>query len=433
MRVCIILPPAPGLFDQHTNVPLGPLYIAAVLEKAGVDVELISLLGHDIPAFWPRADLYAMGFTTPQAGAARGIMELIRSQYPDAKVLAAGAHVECLVPETLAMGFDAVLVGEAELVIHNVIHDLPDLSKIYYGTPHHNLDLIPFPARHLLPQEDLYNNAGSVFYGSQHDSHVASIMGSRGCPFACAFCGNSPLSQRLRYRSAGNILAEMQSLVNMGITCFKFQDDSFTIRPEQVIALGEMASWTFELGEIVVRMHTRVGMFSTEIVHALKQLGVDLVAFGIESGSQKVLDLSDKRISIGQAEEDLRMAHDAGFRTLGLFVFGLPGECEETVDETIAFWERNKPYMDAAAATVFVPYAGCKIAEHPEQYRMHILDHDWNKYWIVRKDTVIALPYDVSFQQMMDLRRKAFGALAELGYAKPEWEDDGLGELSTDS
>ena len=92
MKVCIVLPPSPALFDQRTNVPLGPLYAAAVLEQAGHEVEVVSLLGHPIPASWPRADLYAMGFTTPQVGAVTGLVQLIRAQYPGAKVLAAGAH-----------------------------------------------------------------------------------------------------------------------------------------------------------------------------------------------------------------------------------------------------------------------------------------------------------------------------------------------------
>ena len=86
-RVCIIIPPAYGLFDSRTNIPLGPLYVAAVLEREGHDVSLISLLGHDIPSSWPRADLYAMGFATPQTGAAKGILELIRSKGRELKLI----------------------------------------------------------------------------------------------------------------------------------------------------------------------------------------------------------------------------------------------------------------------------------------------------------------------------------------------------------
>lgn len=423
MRICIVMPPAPGLFDQRTNIPLGPLYVAAALEQAGHEVVLISLLGHDVPASWPKADLYAMGFTTPQAGAARGVMELIRSQHYDAKVLAAGAHPTFLPVQTLQMGFDSVLAGEAEKTILQVLMDLPDLKKIYYGDPYKDLDKIPFPARHLLPYEDLHNRAGSAFSGSSVGDHLAGIIGSRGCPRACAFCANPRLT-KTRHRSADNIIAEMKGVVASGITSFKFQDDTFTLRPSHVVALGAAAEKAFEPGQIAVRIITRVDTFSEKIIPALRQLRSKVASFGIESGSQKVLDAVHKGITIEQVECALKLAHDSGFTTWGYFVFGLPGECEETVDETIAFWERNRPYLDVGVLSVFVPYPGCDIARRPDHYRMHILESDLNHYWIVQKKTVLALPYDVSFQKMMDLRVQTLEAFAELGYARPEWKHD---------
>jgi anaerobic magnesium-protoporphyrin IX monomethyl ester cyclase len=423
MRICIILPPAPGLFDPRTNIPLGPLYVAAVLERAGHEVVLVSLLGHDIPASWPEADLYAMGFTTPQAGAAKGILELIRSQYPDAKVLAAGAHPTAEPVQTLLLGFDSVLIGEADVTILLVLDDMPDLERIYYCVPPTNLDAIPFPARHLLPPEDLQNKASSVFRKKYEDRHIAGIMGTRGCPGKCAFCSNR-LRSGTRHRSAINIVAEMQELVSLGITCFKFQDDTFTSSPKRVISLGAEAEKAFWQGQIATRIITRADTFSRRIIPALKQLNVEVVSFGIESGSQKVLDMSHKGVKIEQVERTLRLAHGFGFSTFGYFVFGLPGECEKTVDETIEFWRRNKPYLDVAVLSIFVPYAGCDIARRPDNYRMHILERNLNRYWTTQKRSVIALPYSVSFDRMIELKQKALEAFVELGYARPEWEHD---------
>lgn len=424
MRICIVLPPAPGLFDQRTNVPLGPLYVAAVLENAGHQVTVISLLGHSIPATWPEADLYALGFTTPQVGAVRGIVELIRAQHHDAKILAAGAHPTARPYQTLKMGFDSVLVGEGEITIHDILKDLPDMERIYHGEPILDLDSVPLPARHLLPHEDLFNEATAVFRGAHQDGHVTSIMGSRGCPNRCAFCSNPLYAHGTRFRSAANIVLEMREMVDMGITCFKFQDDTFTIRPEPVIELGQACESVFGDNGIATRMNTRVNRFPESILPALRQLKMEVAAFGIESGSQKVLNAVRKGITIEQSERALRVAKDGGIGTLGLFVFGMPGENEETVEETIEFWRRNRPYMDAANLAVFVPYPGCDIAERPHKYRMHVLDHDWNRYWIVQKETVLALPYDVSFEKMLELKRRSFEAFAELGYAKPDWAHD---------
>jgi len=427
VKVCIVLPPSPALFDERTNVPLGPLYVAAALEQAKHEVEVVSLLGHPIPASWPRADLYAMGFTTPQSGVARGLLELIRAQYPGAKVLAAGPHPTVRPWQTLQMGFDSVLVGEGERTVLDVVADLPRPKPVYHGEPVEDLDSVPFPARHLLPKDDLFNDGTAVFLG-MHGGHVTSVMGSRGCPNRCAFCSNPLYAHGTRFRSAQNIAAEMVHMARQGVTCFKFQDDTFTIRPEPVIALGEACAREFGPNAISTRMYTRVNRFPPELVAALQQLHLEVAGFGIESGSQTVLDRVRKGITIAQAERALRVAKDAGFITLAFFVFGLAGESARTVDETIEFWRRNRAYMDKANLVTFAPYPGCDIAERPEQYRMHILHHDWNRYWIVKKDSVLALPYDVSFEEMLRLQRRSYQAFAELGYAKAEWVKDGLGE-----
>ena len=421
-RVCIIMPPAYGLFDQRTNIPLGPLYVAAVLEREGHDVSLISLLGHDIPASWPRADLYAMGFATPQTGAAKGILELIRNQHHDAKVLAAGIHPTVEPYQTLQMGFDSVLIGEAEKTILEILADLPDPKRVYHGLACECLDEIPFPARHLLPWADMHNDAAAVFSGKKH-GYVAGIIGSRGCPNWCSFCANPRLSHT-RYRSAGNIVAEMRSLVDRGIDRFKFQDDTFALNAENVIALGEAAAKEFEPGQIATRMMTRADSFSERIIPALKQIGLEVVAFGIESGSQEILDISHKNVTVEQSELALKIAHDAGFAAMAFFVFGLPGECARTVDETIEFLHRNKQYMHAAVFSTFVPYAGCDIARRPEFYRMHILDRGRGRYWTTQKKTILALPYDTSFREMMYLMHRSLAVFAELGYAKVDWEND---------
>ncbi len=422
MKICVVIPPAPGLYDPKTNVPLGPLYVASVLEKAGHEVVMVSLLGHDIPAVWPEADLYAMGFTTPQAGVAKGVMELIRGQHPGALVLAGGAHPSALPMQTLQMGFDSVLVGEAEKTILQVVFDLPDLKAIYQGVSCDDLDEIPFPARHLLPSEDMLNEATTVFMQERKEGHVAAIMSSRGCPGKCAFCSNK--RQVSRYRSAENVVAEMRMLVDLGITNFKFQDDTFTLSPRHVIALGEEAEKAFDPGQTAVRVITRVDTFSERLVPALRKLNTEIVSFGIESGSQEILDISRKGITIEKVERALSLVHDNGLRTFGYFMFGLPGECERSIDETYSFLRRNRSLLDTAVLSFFVPYPGSDIAARPEHYRVHILEHDWNRYWTVQKRTVMALPYATSFDKMMELKDRMISMFTELGYARPEWKND---------
>ena len=209
-----------------------------------------------------------------------------------------------------------------------------------------------------------------------------------------------------------------------GVTCFKFQDDTFTIRLDPVQDLADKVTKAFTPGQIHTRMNTRVNRFPPEIIQPLKAIGCEIAAFGIESGSQKILDKVRKGTTVQQSVDALKLAHDNGIGTLGLFVFGLPGETAATVYETIEYWARVRPYMDQANLAVFVPYPGSDIAERPAHYGMSILDRDWNKYWIVQKKSILALPHDMSLDDMLKLKDLAFKAFAELGYAKPDWEHD---------
>jgi len=419
MKVCIIIPPSPGLFDDTTNIPLGPLYVAAVLIRGKHEVELVSMLGHNMPRFFPEADLYAMGYTTPQAGIAQSILHMIRSQYPKAMVLAAGAHPSALPGDALSAGFDSVLVGEAEITIFEILEDLENLKQVYIGVPPHDLGSIPFPARHLLPEGQQRPDASPVFRNDATD-YVACIQTSRGCPGQCSFCSN--VASRCRYRSAEDVAIEMSLLVDKGIRNFKFQDDTFTLSQRRVAAVASAAREAFGPGETHVRIITRADTFHASFIPHLKDLNVEVASFGIESGSQRVLDWSNKHISVQQIRDAISLCRDAGIKTFGYFIFGLPGENERTVDESIEFLRTSG--LDVAVLSTFTPYPGTAIYNNPAKYKMHIIERDWNAYWQFQKRTILALPYDVSFDKMMRLREKTTKAWIELGYSRPEWEKD---------
>lgn len=419
-RVCIVIPPSPGLFDDTSNVPLGPLYVAAVLLRGGYEVELVSMLGNRIVREWPKADLYAMGYTTPQAGIARSVLYSIRAQYPKAKVLAAGAHPTALPGDALAAGFDSVLTGEAEDTIFEVLQDLDNLKQVYIGSPPWDLNNIPLPARHLLPEDQKRSGASSVLRDSNADGYIACIQTSRGCPGKCSFCSNVP--SQCRYRSPESVVLEMSSLVDQDITNFKFQDDTFTLSPRRVASIASAAREAFGPGETHVRIITRVDTFSPKFIPHLLDLNVDVASFGIESGSQKVLDLVNKGTTIQQAKDAIKLCKDAGIKTFGYFIFGLPGENEFTVDETIDFLRTSG--LDVAVLSTFTPYPGTAIYNNPAKYRMHILERDWNLYWQFQRRTVLALPYGMSFDRMMELRQRIVHEWIELGYSRPEWDKD---------
>lgn len=211
--------------------------------------------------------------------------------------------------------------GAGERVMRNPGHPLLE-----------NLDALPFPARDLL-QNDLYRSP-------ETGKPLTVIHGNRGCPSKCIFCPAGVMSgYKVRYRTPANIMAEIDECVRIyGIRDFLFHGDTFTLNKK----------WLLELCDLIVasghKIHwgcnSRVDTMDDERAARMKAAGCWVVAFGVETGNQAIMDKMKKGQKVERAQQAVEVCKRHGLRTHAFMVIGTPWETRQTLEETFQFVKR---------------------------------------------------------------------------------------------
>lgn len=470
LKVHCVLPSSPWLADSKTNIPLGVLYIAAILREKGHDVCVttrLNMKAHEAFNWSPQAlaaDVHMLGFCSPQFNEAIDIAEDLRARCPGSLIVAGGSHPSYEAEETVtAVGqgrqhpsevlskrrdytvggehpvFDSAVVMEGEPVILQLLQDWEDgcLKKKYYGDKKDlpNLDVVPFPAWDLLPEDHIHNDGKAVMKNQYFPNAayplaskgVLSMIGTRGCPYKCIYCSTPWIGQPPRYRSSHNIIAEMAQAMDLGIRMFKFQDDTYTLHKTKLRELAKDVNSAFGKDSFACRIHTRVNTMDDHIAESLHLMNCKVTCFGIESGSQAVLDANWKGTTVKQNTEALKKAKEHGFYTIAFLVAGLAGETKETAKETMQWLHDVQPYLDSCNLAVGIPYPGSRFWSDPEKSRIEILDYNYDHTWIVgfsARNEILVRPYDTTRDEMMEVKNDMFEFLKEHGWAKAEWDED---------
>ena len=240
-----------------------------------------------------------------------------------------------------------------------------------------NLDNIPFPSRDVVatPFSD------TLFPGERYGKGdlAATTIGSRGCPFMCAFCGNVYRAPVI-YRSCENIIGELRQLINSGVTHFRFEDDNFTLHPEFPRLCLEI-----ERLNIFYKCHTRSNLLTLEIADILKLSGCEECGIGVESADDRVLEIVHKQETTKQHGHAVEILRKAGIRSKTYFISGLPGETDETLKLNMEFMQTYKP--EKWTISTFSPYPGCDVYNNPSKYNIRIIRKDWSRWGNFCKDS----------------------------------------------
>ncbi len=339
-----------------------------------------------------------------------------------AKTIAFGTHVTPLTRETMEAfpSLDFVLRGEPEMTLVELTHTLEKQSDTRPQALHSitglawrsaegievnadrplldNLDELPIPLHDRLP---LHKYRVPLLKGP-----YTFVLTSRGCPAHCLFCIKHVMwGQSVRLRSPGHIMEELRFIKGLGLRNVHFEADLFTVSQKQVMELCHMMisenlglRWT---------CNSRVDTVTPELLRIMKQAGCWMISWGLESGSQAVLDRVQKGITLDMAEQALRWSKEAGIGSWGYFIIGLPGETEETIEQTIRFAKRLP--LDLVLFHVAVPYAGSplyRLAQHEGWLRVS----RWEDYDMTNS-TVLEYPH-LSAEQLLVAEKRALWAWA---------------------
>jgi radical SAM superfamily enzyme YgiQ (UPF0313 family) len=392
MRFLLINPFYP--ISETPSPPLGLAFLAAALESAGVEVRILDfvvypytrrMLESEITDFKPQM-VGATAVTMTFDNAIKVIND-VKQINPDIYTVMGGPHVSFCAQETLKefQSLDFIVIGEGEQTVVDLIHQgngehrwnrvngiaFRHGTDIRFTPPREliqNLDLLPWPARHLLAL-GRYRALGMP----------VSLTTSRGCPFKCIFCvGRKMVGARVRYRSPSKVVEELAYLNTLDFNQINIADDLFTANKKHCLAVCD------EIIERNLRLKwtsfARVDTVSEEILIRMKSAGCSAVSFGIESANPGILKTIQKGITLQQVKDAVDMCKRAGIIPHASFILGLPGETPETIRETMDFGEALKEAGLSYGFHLLAPFPGTEVRERSDSFNIRILTNDWSQY-----------------------------------------------------
>ncbi|MBU2633614.1 MAG: B12-binding domain-containing radical SAM protein [Nanoarchaeota archaeon] len=375
--------------DFYSRVPLGIAYLGGVLRKEKFDVVLRDGIFYknweqfkeDLKQINP--DVVGLSFTSSLKEYAIKYVKITKEVIPKTTIVAGGPHPTVCPEETIKeLGIDFVVCSEGEKTFPELLNSIKNKSvKSVKGIAYRNgekikvnpsremiqnLDEIPWPARDLLPMEKYLKMASLMPMPYPN----TNILVSKGCPGNCLFC--QPVLRKLtghkvRYRSVENVIKEVKFLIDRyKIKSFDIGVDESTYDKEWIMKFCN--SLLREKINIKWGLASRVDTVDEEMLKKMGKAGCVYLSYGIESGSQKMMNILRKGTKIEQAENALRWTEKAGICGRANLMIGSPGETWETIYETIEFIKRAKPDLIFIAGTV--PLYGTDLYNLAEKENM---------------------------------------------------------------
>lgn len=317
----------------HPAAPLGIAYLASALKQAGLDVEIHDMtwdkdlepIKNHLVRYQP--DVIGLQILSHNMAYVNDLIPRIRRILPVVKIVAGGPH-PTVVSDNIP-GVDCIIKGEAEITLVELIKS-NNLTGIHQGKIP-NLDTVPIPARDMLPMKKYL----SIPFIEPLPYPTTNIMTSRGCYFKCRFC--YPLSEKIfrqvRFRSPKLVVDEIENLVDTyKIRGLDIEDDLFVFADERIQKISEdMQNRSINLKW---RANSRVDTLNETKIKAMAECGCIELIFGVESGSQSMLNAMHKGITTDQIRKAIKLCQDYGIITMCNYVIGYPGETRETLKET---------------------------------------------------------------------------------------------------
>jgi radical SAM superfamily enzyme YgiQ (UPF0313 family) len=370
------------LYQEDNHFPLGVSYLAAVLKKQRVEIEIycqdvFHYSNQELSAHLEKNtyDLIGVGFMAARFN--ETIIELcsIINQGKKDAWLVLGGYGPSPIPEYILekTGADIVVIGEAEETIQELLEcklnnsDLLQVKGIAFKNGQEvtinekrksikNLDSIPFPEWSLFPMEK-YTTCLTLFSNDEGD-RILGILTSRGCINRCNFCYR--MEKGIRFRSIDSVIDEIKILRrNYGVNYFHMQDELFIASKKRVFDFHQALTRNNLMIKFVA--NARVDIFDEEIASCLKECGCQFLNFGMESSDQTVLNLMNKNTTVDENIKAALIAKKVGIG-LGLnFIWGNMGDTEDTLKNNVKLIKEYNTYDQLRTIRPVTPYPGCDL------------------------------------------------------------------------
>jgi radical SAM superfamily enzyme YgiQ (UPF0313 family) len=357
--------------------PLGLAHIASCLRQKGHFCEIYDgvatpLKLSDLCKKAQGFDVVAITVVSAYYLRVQQVIKAISKQCtPRPIIVVGGAHVTAKWDELLYEGADYAVIGEGELTAVELLNwidsgqnraFLDNIAGIAYLDEEgkvcrtakrrliENLDDLPMPARDLLPM-NLYR--GTPARTDSFPSH--SLLTSRGCSGVCTFCSHKSFGKMVRSFSPDRIVEEFFELRDVyGANDVAVWDDNFTANKDNVYSVcNKLMLNKFDKS---FSIESRVDSVDEGMLKILKKAGCNFIAYGFESGSQRILDYIHKRETLEQMRRTVELTKRVGIKIRGYFMFGFPTETIDEMQKTVDFARELK--IDVASFTLMVPLPG---------------------------------------------------------------------------
>ncbi|MBL6449798.1 B12-binding domain-containing radical SAM protein [Fulvivirga sp. 29W222] len=364
--------------------PLGILYISAFLEQNGITTEVFDstfsekalLKAHLIRQKPKYVAIYVNLMTKVNV---LEIIDFIKKsrELQHTTVILGGPEVTYNTDGFLNHGADFLVIGEGEETMLELITSLdsnpeqiPLIDGIAYknqfGNNHittkrskmRDIDHLPMPNRKAI---DLFKYLD--LWKKTHGSNAISVSTMRGCPYTCKWCSRAVYGLSYRRRSPAKVVDELEWIQkNYNPDTLWFVDDVFTVSHK----------WLEEFNEILKERNlkisyeciTRADRLNEDVIRMMKESGCFRVWIGAESGSQKIIDLMDRRVDVQKVRDMIKLARKNGIEAGTFIMIGYPGETESDIEETIHHLKSSNP--DHFTITVAYPIKGTELYQEVE-------------------------------------------------------------------
>lgn len=366
----------PHLHEKNDfNISFSLLSLYSALENAGFDVKILNVFDYrKLVKMLNTSEVEFVGITTNTSKSLIRALEISRMvKEMDIPVFWGGPHATMLPEQTLSNRYiDGVVLGEGERTIVELAekintNSLKEVEGIMFKKDGKiikckkrslikNLDELPLPAWHQVkkfPRTTFFNG-----------KRYGLIETSRGCPFRCGFCFKQ-FGNIWRYKSIDRVMEEIDYLLSFGVSCIHFIDDMFLLSKKRIIELCKRIIKDKKNISWVIR-GARPDQVDLELLRWMKRAGCEYICFGVESGSQRILNMINKDISIRQINKAFNLCHRMGILPRGFFMVDFPSETKKDLNLTLRLIHKIQPTL--CTFTYYIPFPNTPLYQKAIEY-----------------------------------------------------------------